>query len=59
MERLGLKLDKLAGVSTEGSLNLMKNVGLLKWIQDKVSEMNPELRFLLALYHMVSGLVLM
>lgn len=36
-------LDKLASVTTDGCPNLMgKDVRLLKWMQDKVTEMNPE-----------------
>ncbi|XP_034452049.1 general transcription factor II-I repeat domain-containing protein 2A-like [Hippoglossus hippoglossus] len=47
LDKLGLKWDKLAGVTTDGFLNLTgKNVGLLKRMQDKVSEINPELKLL-------------
>ncbi|XP_074492937.1 general transcription factor II-I repeat domain-containing protein 2A-like [Sebastes fasciatus] len=43
LDKLGLKWDKLAGVTTDGCPNMIgKNVGLLKWMQDKVAEMNPE-----------------
>ena len=43
VEKLGLKWDKLAGVTTDGCPNLTgKNVGLLKRMQDKVTEINPE-----------------
>lgn len=43
MAMLGLKWDKLAGVTTDGCPNLTgKNVGLLKRMQDKVTEMNPD-----------------
>ena len=43
MDKLGLKCDKLAGVTTDGCPNLTgKNVGLLKRMQDKVTEINPE-----------------
>ncbi|XP_060779093.1 general transcription factor II-I repeat domain-containing protein 2A-like [Neoarius graeffei] len=51
---LGLKWDKLAGVTTDGCPNLMgKNVGLLKRMQDKVTEMNPvqKLTFLHCIIH--------
>ncbi|GCC25428.1 hypothetical protein chiPu_0003838 [Chiloscyllium punctatum] len=40
---LGLKWDKLAGVTIDGCPNLTgKNVGLLKRMQDKVTEIDPE-----------------
>ncbi|XP_074501494.1 general transcription factor II-I repeat domain-containing protein 2A-like [Sebastes fasciatus] len=43
LDKLELKWDKLAGVTTDGCPNLTgKNVGLLKRMQDKVKEMNPE-----------------
>lgn len=43
LEHEHLKWDKLAGVKTDGCPNLTgKNDGLLKRIQDKVTEMNPE-----------------
>ncbi|KAL3975343.1 C-C motif chemokine 24 [Sarotherodon galilaeus] len=43
LEKLGLKWDNLAGVTTVGCPNLTgKNVGLLKRMQDKVTEINPE-----------------
>lgn len=41
LDKLGLKWDKLAGVTTDGCPNLTgKNVELLKRMQDKVTEMN-------------------
>lgn len=44
IERLKLPWCKLVNVTTDGSPNLTgKNVGLLKRIQDKVKEENPEL----------------
>ena len=42
VEKLGLKWDKLAGVTTDGCPKTGKNVGLLKRMQDKVTEINPE-----------------
>lgn len=43
LDKLGLKWDKLAGVTTDGCPNLTgKNVVLLKRMQDKVTEMDPE-----------------
>ena len=43
MDTLGLKWDRLAGVTTDGCPNLTgKNVGLLKRMQDKVTEMDPD-----------------
>uniref|UniRef100_A0A8C5LJG6 SPIN-DOC-like zinc-finger domain-containing protein n=1 Tax=Leptobrachium leishanense TaxID=445787 RepID=A0A8C5LJG6_9ANUR len=54
LDKLGLKWDKLAGVTTDGSPNLTgKNVGLLKRMQDKVTEMNPgqKLVFLHCIIH--------
>lgn len=43
IERLKLPWCKLANVTTDGSPNLTgKNIGLLKRIQDKVKEENPE-----------------
>ncbi|GCC42994.1 hypothetical protein chiPu_0027270, partial [Chiloscyllium punctatum] len=43
LDTLGLKWDKLAGVTTDGCPNLTgKNVGLLKRMQDKVTEIDPE-----------------
>ncbi|XP_027861956.1 general transcription factor II-I repeat domain-containing protein 2-like [Xiphophorus couchianus] len=43
IERMKLPWSKLAGVTTDGSPNLTgKNVGLLKRIQDKVKEENPD-----------------
>ncbi|XP_072403927.1 general transcription factor II-I repeat domain-containing protein 2B-like [Chiloscyllium punctatum] len=43
LDKLGLKWDKLAGVPMAGCPNLMgKNVGLLKTMQDKVTEIGPE-----------------
>ena len=54
MAMLGLKWDKLAGVTTDGCPNLTgKNVGLLKRMQDKVTEMNPDqkLTFLRCIIH--------
>ena len=42
LDKLGLKWDKLAGVTTDGCSNLTGgNVGLLKRMQDKVREINP------------------
>ncbi|KAF0024904.1 hypothetical protein F2P81_021785 [Scophthalmus maximus] len=44
-DKLGLKWDKLACVTTNGCPNLTgKNVGLLKRMQDKVTEVNSELK---------------
>ncbi|XP_077091357.1 general transcription factor II-I repeat domain-containing protein 2B-like [Siphateles boraxobius] len=54
MDKLGLKWDKLTGVTTDGCPNLTgKNVGLLKRMQDKVTEINPEqkLKFLHCIIH--------
>lgn len=54
LEKLQLKWDKLAGVTTDGCPNLTgKNVGLLKRMQDKVTEINPEqkLTFLHCIIH--------
>ena len=43
MNTLGLKWDRLAGVTTDGCPSLTgKNVGLLKRMQDKVTEINPD-----------------
>uniref|UniRef100_UPI003AACC576 general transcription factor II-I repeat domain-containing protein 2B-like n=1 Tax=Centroberyx gerrardi TaxID=166262 RepID=UPI003AACC576 len=43
MDTLGLKWDRLAGVTTDGCPNLTgKNVGLLKRMQDKVTEINAD-----------------
>ena len=43
MDKLGLEWDRLGGVTTDGCPNLTgKNVGLLKRMQDKVSELNAE-----------------
>ncbi|KAG2458422.1 GTD2A protein, partial [Polypterus senegalus] len=43
MDMLGQKWDKLEGVTTYGCPNLMgKNVGLLRRMQYKVTEINPE-----------------
>lgn len=43
IERMKLLWSKLANVTMDGSLNLTgKNVGLLKRIQDKVKEENPD-----------------
>ncbi|GCC26592.1 hypothetical protein chiPu_0005010 [Chiloscyllium punctatum] len=43
LETLGLKWDKLAGMTMDGCPNLTgKNVGLLKRMQDKVIEIDPE-----------------
>ncbi|XP_073689371.1 general transcription factor II-I repeat domain-containing protein 2B-like [Garra rufa] len=48
MDKLGLKWDKLTGVTTDGCPNLTgKNVGLLKRMQDKVTEINPEQKLVL------------
>ena len=42
-DKLGLKWDKLASVTTDGCPNLTgKNLGLLKRMQDKVTEVNSE-----------------
>lgn len=54
LDTLGLKWDKLAGVTTDGCPNLTgKNVGLLKRMQDKVTEINPvqKLTFLHCIIH--------
>ena len=54
LDMLGLTWDKLAGVTTDGSPNLTgKNVGLLKRMQDKVTEINPvqKLTFLHCIIH--------
>ncbi|XP_038564407.1 general transcription factor II-I repeat domain-containing protein 2A-like [Micropterus salmoides] len=51
---LGLKWDKLVGVTTDGCPNLTgKNVGLLKRMQDKMTEINPvqKLTFLHCIIH--------
>ncbi|XP_078120393.1 general transcription factor II-I repeat domain-containing protein 2A-like [Sander vitreus] len=51
---LDMKWDKLAGVTTDGCPNLTgKNVGLLKRMQDKVTEINPvqKLTFLHCIIH--------
>ncbi|XP_063735224.1 general transcription factor II-I repeat domain-containing protein 2-like [Eleginops maclovinus] len=43
MDTLGLKWDKLAGVTTDGCPNLTgKNVGLLKRMQNKVTEIDAD-----------------
>jgi len=43
MDKLGLKWDRLAGVTMDGCPNLTgKNVGLLKRMQDKVTEIDAE-----------------
>ncbi|XP_072436522.1 general transcription factor II-I repeat domain-containing protein 2A-like [Chiloscyllium punctatum] len=43
LDTLGLKWDKLAGVTTDGCPNLTgKNVGLLKTMQNKVIEIDPD-----------------
>ena len=43
IERMKLPWSKLANVTTDGSPNLTgKNIGLLKRIQDKVKEENPD-----------------
>uniref|UniRef100_A0A8P4KHA8 General transcription factor II-I repeat domain-containing protein 2A n=1 Tax=Dicentrarchus labrax TaxID=13489 RepID=A0A8P4KHA8_DICLA len=43
LDKLGLKWDKLAGVTTDGCSNLTgKSVGLLKRMQDQETEMSPE-----------------
>ncbi|XP_069792420.1 general transcription factor II-I repeat domain-containing protein 2B-like [Narcine bancroftii] len=45
LDKLGLKWDRLAGVTTDRCPNLMViNIGPLKWMQDKVTEINPELK---------------
>ncbi|XP_077573515.1 general transcription factor II-I repeat domain-containing protein 2-like [Stigmatopora nigra] len=57
VERMKLPWNKLANVTTDGSPNLTgKNVGLLKRIQDKVKEQNPEqdLIFLHCIIHQES-----
>lgn len=47
MDTLGLKWDRLAGVTTDGCPNLTgKNVRLLKRMQDKVTEINTEQKLL-------------
>lgn len=54
LDMLRLKWDKLAGVTTDGCPNLTgKNVGLLKRMQDKVTEINPvqKLTFLHRIIH--------
>lgn len=54
LDKLGLKWDNLAGVTTDGCPNLTgKNVGLLKRMQDKVTEINPvqKLTFLHCIIH--------
>ncbi|KAM4555660.1 general transcription factor II-I repeat domain-containing protein 2A-like [Odontesthes bonariensis] len=54
LDKLKLEWDKLAGVTTDGCPNLTgKNVGLLKRMQDKVTEINPEqkLTFLHCIIH--------
>ncbi|XP_078134287.1 general transcription factor II-I repeat domain-containing protein 2A-like [Sander vitreus] len=54
LDMLGLNWDKLAGVTTDGCPNLTgKNVGLLKRMQDKVTEINPvqKLTFLHCIIH--------
>ncbi|GCC31984.1 hypothetical protein chiPu_0010444 [Chiloscyllium punctatum] len=43
LDTLGQKWDKLAGVTTDGCTNLMgKHIGLLKRMQYKVTEIDPE-----------------
>lgn len=43
MDKLELKWDRLVGVTTDGCTNLTgKNVGLLKRMQDKVTELDAE-----------------
>ena len=43
LDKMRLIWDKLAGVTTDGCPNMTgKNVGLLKRMQDKVTEINPE-----------------
>ena len=43
MDSLGLKWDKMTGVTTDDCPNLTwKNVGLLKRMQDKVTEINAK-----------------
>ena len=43
MDTLGLKWERLSGVTTDGCPNLTgKNVGLLKRMQDKVTEINAD-----------------
>lgn len=45
MDTLGLKWDKLAGVTTDGCPTLTgKNLGLLKRMQDKVTEIDQTAR---------------
>lgn len=54
LDKQGLKWDKLVGVTTDGCPNLTgKNVGLLKRMQDKVTEIKPEqkLTFLHCIIH--------
>nr|XP_039258495.1 general transcription factor II-I repeat domain-containing protein 2A-like [Styela clava] len=54
MDKLGLKWEKLAGVTTDGCPNLTgKNVGLLKRMKDRVNEIDPkqQLVFLHCIIH--------
>ncbi|XP_060691829.1 LOW QUALITY PROTEIN: general transcription factor II-I repeat domain-containing protein 2A-like [Hemiscyllium ocellatum] len=54
LDTLGLKWDKLAGVTMDGYPNVTgKNVGLLKRTQDKLTEIDPEqkLVFLYCIIH--------
>lgn len=54
LDMLGLTWDKLAGVTTDGCQNLTgKNVGLLKRMQEKVTEISPvqKLTFLYCIMH--------
>lgn len=52
LDKLGMKWDKLAGVTMDGCPNLTgKNVGLLKWMQDKMTEINPEQIGIFTLYY--------
>ncbi|XP_060929426.1 general transcription factor II-I repeat domain-containing protein 2-like [Limanda limanda] len=47
LDKLGLQWDKLAGVTTSACPNLTgTNVGLMKLMQDKVKEINPESKLL-------------
>lgn len=47
IQKLGLQWEKLVSVETVGCPNLTrKNIGLLKRMQDKVTEINPEQKLL-------------
>lgn len=48
MDTLGLKWDKLVSITTDGCPNRTeKNIGLLKRMQDKVTEINPKQKLIL------------